>query len=145
MSQMKRIILKGSDYIPTIEYYLMVRHPHVGENRVQLMMAEILNALIEAIRERHSAMPNVVEFCHRIHDNMTLTPAFSIQSKQLMLRAIRDLAMDLLYQAEEFKLYDDQGRLMYSFYFVQDPSFKDVALSSILQLTWNRGYYEPIL
>lgn len=142
---LRRIVLSGREYITEMEDILAARHPNYRPEHIRRIMANILNGLVDAIRDwQHHGM-NVYSYVENFHTNMEVTPLFTILTKQRFNVLLLQFGYDLARQAKEAGLYDKNGKLQFTYYYIEDSGFKDVALNSILQLQWNGRFHEPIL
>ena len=133
----RRIVLSGGDYITALKVLLATLTPDVMQ-----AYHEFMAALVESIRYRDRAITGIVMMVDSLDKNLAKQYA---PMRSEIVAVVRDLAMSLYFQAEEFKLYNDKSILMYVYYRHPDFAFDDVVLSGIIPLGWNGVLYEPYL
>lgn len=131
-----RVVLAGGDLVPTLKVLLT---SITGE--VDQAYHEFMGVIVESIRFRDRAISDIVLMVQNLDKN--LSAQYYVSTRPQMVKVVRDLAMDLFFQAESFKLYNDRGMLMYTYYRHPDPQYDDIILTGIIPLQWNGKLYEP--
>lgn len=132
---MRRVVLEGNGYVDLLKSYL----PYLTQD-VDAAYHELMYAIIESIRYRDKAVHYMVDMYRALERNID----YGVCVKQELIATVKDFALQLYFQLENNNFYDDQGVLMFTYVRHPDPSFDDVMLTGIIQLTYNGAWYEPI-
>lgn len=133
---LKRVVLTGQPFTTTLKALL----PKITEHPPQAYH-EFMYQLVEAIRYRDKAMQNIVALVKSLDYNLGAENYHPMRPH--LVANVKELAMSMLFQAEDYELYDRRSVLMYTYFRHPDYSFDDVMITSILPLTWNGHLYEP--
>lgn len=134
---LRRVVLAGGGDVTTLKVLLSSLTADV-----QQAYHEFMSGIIESIRYRDRAMSSAIMMLKSLDEN--LARQYYLHRTQ-MVALVKHLVMDLMYQLEDFNLYDKEGVLMYTYYRHPDPTFPDVVLTCIIPLTWNGILYESNL
>lgn len=126
---------------------------------VRQRIHDMLHRMIESCRHRGRVTSNIHGYVNWFCSHVQLPPypyhALTVDhqgnvnadcllsDKRDFRTLVRDLAMGVLFQLEEFGLYNENGFLEYEFLSINNSSFNEIALKRIPQLIPNGASYEP--
>lgn len=132
----RRLIIGTNGWVTKFRFLL----PFLTED-VDQAFHEIMYVVVESVRYRDKAMREIVAMVKNLEHRVDIW----VTCKDEIVNTLKQLAMEVYFQAEELKLYNDDGILMYTYIPHPDPDFDDITLISIIQLTYNPSVpcYEP--
>lgn len=142
-NQPHRVIIEAREYYETITNALRVLQTDNSPEELHAMFNELVHGMIECrFRYKEQSMSELICFVRAI-SNM-YDGNRNREVVVFILGQIKLLGLEILFQMEAMRLYDDKGLLMYSHRPVRDLSFREIALDYTQRLTWNHQFYEPI-
>jgi lactam utilization protein B len=130
----RRLMLNTGGWVTKFRFLL----PFLTED-IDQAFHEILYVMIESMRYRDKAMREIVTMVKNLEQTIDVW----VTCKEEIVRTLKQLALEIYFQAEALHLYNEDGILMYTYSPHPDPHFEDVMLISVPQLTWNGALYEP--
>jgi len=132
----RRVILDTNGWITKLRYLL----PYLTED-VDEAFRGMMYAIVESVRYRDKAMRDIVAMVAALEQNIE----YGCSVKQELVTTVKELAKEIYFRVEEYNLYNEDGLLMYTYFWHPDTSFEDVMLISVIQLTYNPTVpcYEP--